>query len=301
MLRVVVLGSGASLPTLQRRPPAVAVQREGEVFLFDCGEGTQLQWRRSGLRFGKLTTICISHLHGDHLNGLVGFLQTLSLSDRTEPLKLFGPRGLSGYLRAIRRTMGMRLAYPLEVQECVPGRLSRGDGYELICDALDHGPPCYGFALVEDPRPGRFDVEAAERLGVPEGPLYGKLQSGEPVETPDGVTVRPEQVLGPPRAGKRVAYCVDTRPCDGAVALARDADLFICESTFGRELRDEASSRGHCTAEEAAEMAREAGAEELLLIHISARYHDPRPLLKEAGRIFDGRVRVAKDLMELAV
>lgn len=300
MLRLVVLGSGASLPTLQRQTAALAVQREGDLYLFDCGEGTQLQWRRAGLRFGKLRAICLSHLHGDHMNGLVGFLQTLSLSDRSAPLTLYGPEALHRYLHGVRRTVGLRLGYPLAVEECVPGRLERHDGYELVCRALDHGPPCFGFALVEDPRPGRFDVEAARRLGVPEGPMFGRLQRGEEIVTPAGRTVRPDEVLGPPRRGKRVAYCVDTRPCDGAVELARGADLFVCEATFTRELGEEARARSHCTAHEAATMARQAGAKRLLLTHISARYHDPRPLLEEARDVFP-ETEAAQDLMELTV
>lgn len=300
MFRAVILGSGASLPTLRRQAPAAALQRKGEIFLLDCGEGTQLQWRRAGLRFGKLRAILVSHLHGDHLNGLVGFLQTLSLADRVDPLTVYGPPALRDYLRAMRRHIGLRLAYPLQVEDCIEGRLARGDGYELLCAALDHGPPTYGFALAEDPKPGRFDVETARRLGIPEGPLFGRLQRGEEITTPAGQQVRPDQVLGPARPGRRVAYCVDTRPCRGAVDLARDADLFICESTFAEELAEEARRRGHATARQAAEMARQANVRQLLLTHLSARYHDPRPLLEEAREVFPD-THVAEDLTEVTL
>jgi len=298
MFRVVILGSGASLPTLQRHPAAVAVQYQGDVHLLDCGEGTQLQWRRTPLRFGRLRSISISHLHGDHVNGLVGLLQTLSLGDRSEPLELFGPTGLADYLDAIQRYQGVRFGYPVQVTESTGGMLLQGNGYHLECASLDHGPPTLGYALVEAERAGRFDLAAAAALGVPEGPDFGRLQRGEAVTLGDGTEVRPEQVLGPPRAGRKVAYCVDTRPCGGALRLANGATLFVCDATFGNELEREAVARGHSTSAHAAKMARQSGAERLLLTHISARYHDPRPLLAEAREVFP-QSEVASDLMEI--
>lgn len=300
MFQLTVLGSGASLPTLQRQTTAVAVQREGDLYLFDCGEGTQLQWRRAGLRFSKLRTICISHLHGDHVNGLVGLLQTLSLNGREEGLEVIGPPGIAGLLDAARTHVGLRLAYPMDVRESGGGDLIAADGYTLRSAPLDHGPPTLGFALAESARPGRFDVQEARRLGVPEGPLFGRLQRGETVILPDGSQVRPDEVLGEPRPGSSVAYCVDTRPCDGALELAREADLFICDATFAEDLTLEARRRGHSTAREAAEMAVRARARRLLLIHLSARYHESRSLLEEAAAVFP-RVEVAYDLMEIQV
>lgn len=300
MIEIFILGSGASLPTLRRHNTSVTLHRNGEVFLIDCGEGTQLQWRRAGLRFSKLRAVCISHLHGDHINGLVGFLQTLSLSDRTAPLLLIGPPGIKAYIRAARQHLGLRLTYTLDVRERSRGTCLEGQGYRLTCATLDHGVATLGFALIEDNRPGRFNVEAAARLGVPEGPLFGKLQRGETITLDDGTRVEPAQVLGPPRPGKKVTYCVDTRPTEAAIGLARGADVFLCDSTFASDLADEAARRGHSTAAQAAGMARSAEVEELLLIHISARYHDARPLLEEAALVFP-KVRVAEDLMHLTV
>ncbi len=300
MFRVVILGSGASLPTLYRQPAAVAVQFEGDVYLFDCGEGSQLQWRRAGLRFGRLRGIFISHLHGDHLNGLVGLLQTLSLNHRSEPLQLHGPAGIADYWGALGRFQGVRLGYPLEIAETEGGRLLDGTGHRIEAASLDHGIPTLGFALVESDKPGRFDVEAAEALGVEPGPSFGRLQNGEPVRLADGRVVTPEQVLGPPRAGRRVTYCVDTRPCRAVVELASNATLFLCDSTFGSELEEEAHGRGHSTAAQAAQMATSAGAQRLVLTHVSARYHDSRPLLAEAAAIFADTV-VARDLMEIVL
>ena len=300
MIRLVVLGSGASLPTLQRHNTSVAVQRDGDVFLIDCGEGTQLQWRRAGLRFSKLKAVLISHLHGDHINGLVGFLQTLSLSDRTAPLDLLGPPGIRDYIRAARQHLGLRLTYALNVEERSDGVIFAGNDYRFACATLDHGVATLGYSLEEDARPGRFDTEAAASLGVPAGPLFGVLQRGAAVTLADGRVVEPAQVLGPPRPGKRVTYCVDTRPTEAAVRLAEGADLFLCDSTFGDDLTEEAGRRGHSTASQAADMAVRAGAKRLLLIHISARYHDPRQLVDEAMAVFP-QSQIAEDLMELNV
>ena len=300
MLQATVLGSGASLPTLHRHTTSVAVQREGDLYLIDCGEGTQLQWRRAGLRFAKLRAICVSHLHGDHINGLVGLLQTLALSGREQRLQLFGPPGLSGYLGAARKHLGLRLTYELDVQERSDGLVLEGNGHRILCAPLDHGIATLGYSVDEDERPGRFDLDAAAALEIPEGPLYGRLQRGETVELADGRQVRPDQVLGPARPGSKLTYCVDTRPCDAAVELARGSDLFICDSTFTDELTLEARRRGHCTARQAAEMARDAEVQRLLLIHISARYHDPRALLDEATEIF-ADCEVAADLRELRI
>ncbi|HJO04929.1 MAG TPA: ribonuclease Z [Acidobacteriota bacterium] len=298
MFRVVVLGSGASLPTLHRQTSAVAVQFEGDVYLFDCGEGTQLQWRRAGLRFGRLRGIFISHLHGDHLNGLVGLLQTLSLNDREEPLHLFGPSGIADYWAALRRFQGVRLGYPLEIVEADGGQLLETSTHRVEAASLEHGIPTLGFAVVETDKPGRFDVDGATALGVEPGPLFGRLQAGESVTLADGSVVSPDQVLGPPRPGRRLAYCVDTRPCDAVMDLGRRATLLLCDSTFASELADEARGRGHCTAAQAAQMAVAAEAQQLMLTHISARYHDARPLLAEAVAVFEETV-LAADLMEV--
>ncbi len=298
MFRAVILGSGASLPTLQRQSAAVAVQYEGDVYLLDCGEGTQLQWRRAGLRFGRLRAICVSHLHGDHINGLVGLLQTLSLADRKDPLLLCGPAGIRDYWNAICRYQGVGLGYPLDIRESDGGEVIRGRTHSLTCALLDHGVRTLGFSLREDERPGRFDTAAAEQLGVTPGPDYGRLQRGESVTAASGAVVEPEQVLGPRRPGRSIVYTADTRPCAAAVQLARDSSLFICDGTFGTELEREARARGHCTAAQAAQMANDAGAERLLLTHISARYHDARPLLAEAVDVF-ANTEVASDLMEI--
>ena len=213
-------------------------------------------------------------------------------------MRLIGPPGIKALLDAARRHIGLRLSYPFEVQESEGGTVVEGAEYTVRCEVLDHGVTTLGYTIAERAKPGRFDVDAARRLGVPEGPLFGKLQRGETLRLDDGTEVTPSQVLGPQRPGHAVAYCVDTRPCDAAVELARGVDLFVCDATFTEELVLEARNRGHSTARQAAEMAARAGARRLLLIHVSARYHDPRPLLAEAASIFPD-VEVAYDLMQL--
>ncbi|SVA60298.1 uncharacterized protein METZ01_LOCUS113152 [marine metagenome] len=304
MFYVTVLGSGATLPTLKRATTSVAVQREGDIFLFDCGEGTQVQWLKAGLRRGKLRAICISHTHGDHVNGLVGFLQTLGLHGRERPLILVGPPGLKDIIKCAKETVGLRTSYHLEEIESTGGPVIEMGGCTVSCRVLDHHRnPTLGFRVEEAERPGRFDVEAALGLGVPEGPLFGALQRGERVELPNGTVVVASQVLGLPRAGSALAYCVDTRPCEGALKLARRVDLLIFDSTFSEDLSFEANEKGHSTARQAAQIAVDAGANQLLLIHLSERYGSRkrlRVLLEEASSLFP-QVEVAHDLMEIQV
>lgn len=308
MFYVTVIGSGSAKPTKQRLTTSVAVQREGDLFFFDCCEGAQRQLLDTGLRPSKLRAICISHLDTDHMIGLVPFLQTLSLDGREEPLTVIGPpetgkrAGIRGWIDLHRKAIGLEPNYPLKVIESEGGRVIDAEEYTISCRTLDHrrGVVSLGFRIEEADRAGRFDVEAALGLGIPEGPLFGELQRGGTVELPDGSVVKASQVLGPPRPGSSLAYCVDTRPCSGAIELARDTDLFICESTYAEDLSPEAPRRGHSTARQAAEMAARAGANRLLLIHFSARYSDPSKLLEEAGLVFP-HVEVAQDLMELQV
>jgi ribonuclease Z len=277
----------------------VAVQRGGELLLFDCGEGAQIQYRRAGLGFAPLSTIAISHLHGDHVTGLMGLLMSLQMADRDTPLELYGPQGLSEYVQCNRRALHTGFNYPLHLREegaaCV---LRETAEYRLVAAPLEHRLFCLGFRLEEAPRPGRFSVEAARALGVPSGPLFGALQRGETVTLSDGTEVRPEQVLGPPRPGIVLAYCTDTRPCDASVELARGADLLIHEGTFDAAMGDEARRKGHSTVADAARIAEAAGVGQLIITHLSPRYGDTSLLRAQAREIFP-RTRIARDLMRV--
>ncbi|MGZ4399050.1 MAG: ribonuclease Z [Gaiellaceae bacterium] len=291
-LDAVFLGTAGSMPTARRAPMALLVRRGGERILFDCAEGTQRQLLRSSVGLPDFRDVFLTHFHADHYMGLPGMLKTFSLRDREQPLTLHGPPGLSALVTSLRRIFG-RLSYELELVELRPGdRLERGD-YAIEVFAVDHGVAGIGYALVEEARPGRFDVEAAERLGVPVGPERGALQRGEAVTLPSGAHVEPGQVLGPPRPGRKLVVSGDTRPTLSVREAARGADLLIHEATFCEEEKERARETRHSTAAEAAEVGLAAGVAMLALVHLSTRYFGPE-VLREARPVFAGTV-VPKD------
>jgi len=303
-MRVIPLGTSSGKPTLKRNVSALAVAREAEWLLFDCGEGTQTQVSRAGLSPNRLSAVFITHLHGDHFNGLAGLLSTMGLDRRTRELGLTGPRGIGEYLDMLERLRVAFLTYPVELREfsSLPelAVVYETADYLVSALALDHRLFALGYRIDERPRPGRFNVEQARTLGVPEGPLWGKLQSGQDVRLDENRVVRSSDVVGPSRPGKSVAYCLDTRPCAMSVELARDVDLLIHEATYTEEFAAEAQQYGHSTAAQAARTARDAGARQLLITHFSTRYTDSTPLLQEARAIFPDTL-VAEDLMEIEV
>ncbi|MGI8549759.1 MAG: ribonuclease Z [Dehalococcoidia bacterium] len=300
-MKVTVLGTSSARPTLRRNVSATYVEVEGEAVLFDCGEGTQRQALRAGIRFSRLALVAITHLHGDHVNGLLGLLGTLVLDGRQKPLRLVGPPGLVRLLETARALRLFSPRYRVDVREfSEPAEVFQGNGYRVICQPLDHLIETVGYCLVEDDRAGRFDVERATALGLPVGPLFGRLQRGEAITLADGRTVAPKAVLGPRRQGRRIAYCLDTRPCRGSVALARDVDLLIHESTFADSETVEAGEYGHSTARQAAEIAKQAGSRRLLLTHFSSRYDEPgtAAMLVQAREVFPETV-LAEDYLSL--
>ena len=303
-MRVIPLGTSSGKPTLKRNVSGLAVAREAEWLLFDCGEGTQVQIARAGLSPNRLAAVFITHLHGDHFNGLAGLLSTMGLDRRTKELSLTGPKGIRDYLDLLNRLKVVFLTYPVELAEF--SSLTRltmvyeTAEYTVSALALDHRLFALGFRIDERPKPGRFSVDKAQTLGVPEGPLWGRLQAGEDVRLENGSVVRSSDVLGPPRPGKSIAYCLDTRPCEMSVQLARDVDLLIHEATYTDEFALEAQSYGHSTAAQAARTARDAGARRLLITHFSSRYPDATSLLLEARAIFPDTT-LAEDLVEIEV
>lgn len=268
--------------------------------LFDCGEGTQMQLLRTGLRMSRMRYVFVTHMHGDHVLGLPGLLGTLNLSRHTSPVDIFGPPGIARYLRDVSRATHFRPIYPLTVHEVEPGVVLETDELTVEAGQLDHRVPAFGYAVQERDRPGRFRLEDAKRLGIPAGPLYGRLQRGETITLDDGRRIAPHEVLDAPRRGLRCVYCTDTGPSERAVALARGADLLVHEATYLDEMADEAEERGHSTAAGAARVALEAGARHLLITHFSPRYDDASPLLAEAREIFP-ETTAARDLLEVEV
>lgn len=265
---------------------SLAVVMDGRVLLLDCGEGTQYQLMRAPFRWSRLEAIFITHLHGDHLYGLPGLLGTLTLHHHEEPLAVYGPSPLREYLESVIETTRLHLSYPLEIIEIVDGIIRDGDGYSVRARQLDHTIPSFGYRISEHDLPGKLDAEKARVLGVPGGPLLGRLKSGLDITLDDGRIVHADDVVGPVRKGRSVAYCLDTRPCAAAAELADGASILIHEATYTEEYRDEAHRRGHATATDAAEIASKARVAHLLLTHFSPRYLDLEPLVDEAKEIF---------------
>lgn len=300
MIRVTFLGTGGALPSVVRNVSALMIEREGESLLFDCGEGTQRQMMRYAVGFG-MSDIFFSHYHADHTLGLPGLLRTMGMQNRTETLRLIGPSGAAEQLGELVRLGRDRVKFPIEIITVRPGdRLDRGD-YEVVTAEAVHKGAALSYALVERDRLGRFDPERARSLGIPEGPLWGKIHKGESITLDDGRVVTSAELVGPARAGRTVVYSGDTAPSDHLLKLAAGADLLIHEATFGEDEKERAIETRHSTAREAAEQARLAGARRLALTHISARYSREAPeLLAEARAEFPGTV-VAQDGMVIEV
>ena len=300
-LSVTFLGTSASRPTVERGVSAVAVVREGETMLVDCGEGTQRQMMRYGISF-NFGDLLFTHFHTDHVLGAIGLMRTLSLQGRTEPLRIWGPRGVAQVMKRAEALGGERLSFPVEITALTPGSPIKRKEYVILPYPVDHrGAVAVGFAFIEDERRGRFDPDRARELGIPEGPLWGKVHKGEAITLDDGRVVEPSALVGPTRTGRRVVISGDTRPCASTVEAAKGADLLVHESTFGEEEAARAVETGHSTAREAAQVALDAGAKRLLLTHFSARYsRDPSDLDREAKLVFP-QVTIARDGMEVSV
>jgi len=287
-LDLVFLGTAGSAPTASRGASATLLRRGGDRLLVDCGEGTQRQLLRSDAGLVDLEHVFLTHLHADHVLGLPGMLKTVALRGREIPITVYGPRGTQSLLRALGIVIG-RLTYALRIEELEPGDVVGRDGYRVEAFAVAHGRSAVGYALREDGRPGRFDVAAADALGVPDGPARGALQRGEPVTLDGGRVVRPGEVLGAPRRGRTVALSGDTAPAPSVVTAAAGADVLVHEATFLADERDRARETDHSTAEDAATIAREAGVLLLALTHLSARYAGSE-LVDEATSVFPSTV-----------
>jgi ribonuclease Z len=297
-LKVIFLGTSGSMPTQRRGSSAIAVKRKREIIFFDCGEGTQRRMVEAGLGFRRPTKVFISHLHGDHVLGLPGLLQSMTLLDREKPLEVYGPKGLADFMRAFSEALGGP-GFPVKLYEIVSdGIVFQGDEYAVAAVEADHDVPSWSYVLEEPPKPGRFHPEKAEALGVPQGSLWKRLQQGADVELGDGRTVKSEEVVDPPRKGLKIAYSGDTRPTDRFVGVAMGSDLLIHEATFDDELLERAGENRHSTAAQAAGIAVKAGVKKLILTHISSRYPDPSHLLEEAREVFENTV-IAEDLYEI--
>lgn len=298
-MKIVFLGTGGTYPSRLRNVTSIAIQMPGEVLMFDCGEGTQRQLMRSPVSFMKIKKIFISHLHADHFLGLPGLIQSMSLNGRENELLIYGPRGTAMNVTAMMNLGYFRSGFKVNTRDIKPGVTLGFGGYSVKCVQADHSIPALAFSLEEKERPGKFDLKKAEALGIPEGPMYRRLQEGKPV-TVHGRRISPAMVLGRPRPGRKIVYSGDTKPSERIVALARNAEILIHDCTLDSSHKATAFDYGHSTAADAARVARKAKAKMLLLVHVSPRYEDTRILENEAKRIFKNSI-VAKDLSEYVV
>ena len=295
------LGTSASRPTVERNVSSIALIREGETLMFDCGEGTQRQMMRYGISF-SLSDIFFTHMHADHILGVTGLLRTLALQGRTEAMNLYGPPGSEKMLwRAI--TLGSeKQHFPINVFELTPETPLKRHGYSVIPFTVEHGDrSAIGYHIAEETRLGRFNPDKAREMGIPEGPLWGNIHKGQAVTLADGRVVQPSELVGPSRPGRRVVITGDSAPSEGTVTTATGADILVHEATFAEEEIQRAVETSHSTARGAAEVAAKAAVKRLVLTHVSARYsRDTSDLEREAKEVFPATI-IARDGMEIEI
>ncbi len=292
-VQITFLGTSSGVPTRSRNVSSVALRlpQRGELWLFDCGEGTQHQILRSDLKISQLTRIFITHMHGDHVFGLMGLLATCGLAGNPHRIDIYGPPKLDEYLRACSRYSQTHLSYPMQVHTVEPGVIYEDEEFTVSCKPLEHRVPAFGYRLVEKDRPGRFDVEKAKALSIPPGRVYGQLKRGETVTLLDGRQINGADLCGPTEEGRKIVYCTDTVYCENAVSLAQNADVLIHEATFSHQDAELAFQRLHSTSTMAAQVALAAQVKQLIMTHFSPRYApgnniDLHDLLQEARAIF---------------
>ncbi len=303
IVQITFLGTSSGVPTRSRNVSSVALRlpQRAEVWLFDCGEGTQHQLLRSDIKSSQISRIFITHMHGDHIYGLMGLLASCGLAGNTDRIDIYGPAELNDYLRAGKKYSQTHFSYPVQVHTVSPGIVYEDAEFTVSCLSLKHRVPAFGYRVEEKDRPGRFDVEKATQLGIPSGPVYGKLKRGETVTLPDGRQIKGSELCGETEVGRKVIYCTDTIFCDSAVSLAQDADVLIHEATFAHQDAQQAFDSLHSTSTMAAQVALSAGVRQLIMTHFSPRYAPGNALglddlLEEARAIFPS-TRLAYDFL----
>ena len=298
-----ILGCGGMMPLPYRHLTSVLLRREGDLFLFDCGEGTQVSLRRLNLKWKKIDAIFISHTHADHVTGLPGILMLNAQVDRTEPLYIYGPPKIKEYVDTSRKVLDMYINYPIVVKEIeAPCVVHSGKDFYIRAFPLDHTKVCVGYTLEELDRPGEFNPDKARELGVPVGPLWAQLQNGFEVQATDGTIVKPEQVLGEKRSGRKFSFVTDTLYKKTIADEVRGSDLLVCEGMFESELIDQAKEKKHMTAVQAATIAKDADVRRMCMIHYSPRYTDREleKLLTEAKEVWP-KAELSRDRMQIDI
>ncbi|MEN2974290.1 MAG: ribonuclease Z [Candidatus Caldarchaeales archaeon] len=299
-LKLTFLGTGGGTPSISRGLPSISINFSGELILLDCGESTQRQMMKAGVGFKSKFTIFLTHLHGDHVLGLPGLLYTLSMLDRSDPIIIYGPKGIEEFVEMFKITRYGKIKFEVEVRRVREGIIHESKDYVVEAIKSNHTLESFCYMFREKDRVGKVNVEYLESIGLPRGPLWGKLQKGEKVEWM-GREIKPQEAVGPPRPGRKIVYTGDTVPEDRIVDFARGADVLIHDSTFDSSFEKEAAEQGHSTSVQAAEIARRAGVKRLYLFHISPRYErNPDKLLREAIKIFP-ETYLAEDLLSYLV
>ena len=298
-MRLVFLGTSAAQPTTERGLSCICLERDGEIFMFDVGEGAQIAYMKSGLGWNKKMRVLVTHLHGDHCIGILGLLQTMSMQGRTERLEIFGPPGIDEFIHANIRVLNFGLGFPVMIDTVAEGVVIDEKAFSVHACKANHSVAAYSYRFDEKDRPGRFFPERARALGVPEGRLWNRLQNGSEVEV-GAERIRPSQVLGEKRPGRRIGISGDTRPSDELKRFFGGCDYLVFDATFMDDLADRARETGHSTAAGAGRFARDADVKNLIMTHFSARYSDTQPLVAEAAR-FHGSVVAARDLLEVEI
>ncbi len=306
-MEITFLGTSSGVPTRSRNVSSIALRlpQRAEVWLFDCGEGTQHQIQRSNIKVSQIRRIFITHMHGDHIFGLMGLLASCGLAGNPQQIDIYGPAGLGDYLQACSRYSHTHLSYPIKVHKHRAGVIYEDDEYVVKCQKLEHRVTAYGYRVEEKDRPGHFDAEKARSLGIPFGPLYGELKRGKTITLPDGRQISGKELVGPDQVGRKIAYCTDTIFCQGSIELAKDADVVIHEATFAHQDALMAYERLHSTSTMAAQVALAANAKTLIMTHFSPRYApgnelSVKDLLQEARAIF-ANTEIAEDFLTYPV
>jgi len=298
-----ILGCGGMMPLPYRHLTSVLLRRDGDLFLFDGGEGTQVSLRRLNLKWKKIDAIFVSHTHADHVTGLPGILMLSAQVDRTEPLYIYGPPKIKEYIETSRKVLDMYINYPIVVKEITaPCVVHSGKDFYIRAFPLDHTKTCVGYTLEELDRPGEFNPDKARELNVPVGPLWSQLQNGFEVQSADGTTVKPEQVLGEKRPGRKFSFVTDTLFKRSIIDEVRGSDLLICEGMFEEALLDQAKEKKHMTASQAATIAKEAEVKRMCLIHYSPRYTDKElHILEEEAKAVWPQAELSHDRMHIEI
>jgi len=298
-MKLVFLGTSAAQPTENRGLSSTCLEKDGEILMFDAGEGAQVSYLKSGLGWNKRMKIFVTHMHGDHCIGVLGLLQTMTLQHRTEPMEIYGPDGIDIFIGENVKILNFGLSFPVKITAVTPGLVCEEKTYSVYAEEAEHSTLAFSYLFQEKDRPGKFDLQKAKNIGIPEGSLWHDLQMGKEITVGNKI-VKPSDIVGEKRPGKRIGISGDTRPTKKLETFFRNCDYLSFDSTFSDKIKEKALETGHSTAKEAAILAKKANVSNLILTHFSARYKDETELLEEAKTIHDS-VIAAKDLLEIEI